>query len=284
MTDSSLTDNSVDLILKAINDMQDKINAETDKKLEKFVQKPEFQDLENLVASMQRRVAHNEKILQQQGERDEEHTALIEANRKRILRLQADIDALRHGNRTGSAMSNAATEEKVEPIVLSSRGGDGGGDGAGIDQEAIDKLQRMIQRVEGSLIRRIASVEGIITRVDGIEDDMGIMKADIAKALKPRDPNVTREDVERWNANCKKTDELEEMLKNLKLFVEDYPKIKADVLNILKIQNTFVTKDSLTPLIERIRVQEEKLKDVNYQIETVRDVQLKTDKVIEANH
>ena len=52
MTDSSLTDNSVDLILKAINDMQDKINAETDKKLMNFVQKPEFQDLENLVASL----------------------------------------------------------------------------------------------------------------------------------------------------------------------------------------------------------------------------------------
>lgn len=67
MTDSSLTDNSVDLILKAINDMQDKINAETDKKLEKFVQKPEFQDLENLVASMQRRIAHNEKDQQQQS-------------------------------------------------------------------------------------------------------------------------------------------------------------------------------------------------------------------------
>ena len=137
MTDSSLTDNSVDLILKAINDMQDKINAETDKKLENFVQKPEFQDLENLVASLQRRLAHNDKRDQQQGEKDEEHTALIEANRKRILRLQADIDALRHGTRTGSAMSVAETVEKNEPIVLSSRGGDGDG---GVDQEAIDKL------------------------------------------------------------------------------------------------------------------------------------------------
>ena len=45
-----------------------------------------------------------------------------------------------------------------------------------------------------------------------------------------------------------------------------------------------MTKDSLTPLIERIRVQEEKLADVKYDIETVRDVQLKTEKVIEANH
>ena len=52
MSDSALADNSVDLILKAINDMQDKINADTDKKLENYVQKPEFQDLENLVASM----------------------------------------------------------------------------------------------------------------------------------------------------------------------------------------------------------------------------------------
>lgn len=44
---------------------------------------------------------------------------------------------MRHGTRTGSAMSIAETVEKNEPIVLSSRGGDGDG---GVDQEAIDKL------------------------------------------------------------------------------------------------------------------------------------------------
>ena len=33
-------DNQIDLILKAINDMQDKINADVDKKLENFVTQP----------------------------------------------------------------------------------------------------------------------------------------------------------------------------------------------------------------------------------------------------
>ena len=63
LADTSLADNSIDLILKAINDMQDKINAETDKKLENFVRLPQFNDLEGLVQSTQRRVSHNESIM-----------------------------------------------------------------------------------------------------------------------------------------------------------------------------------------------------------------------------
>ena len=178
-------------------------------------------------------------------------------------------------------MSGRETEDKVDSTIVASTAG---GDTAGLDTEAIEKLQKLIQRVEGNLIRRIASLETIISRVDGLEDNMGIMKADIQRALQPRDPKITREDVDRWNATCKKTEDLEEALRNLKLFVEDYPKIKADVLNILKIQNTFVTKDSLAPLIEKIRVMEESLKDVRHDIGTVRDVQLKTEKIVEANH
>lgn len=48
---ATLTDNAVDLILKEIADMQDKINENVDKKLTNFVPMPKFNDLENLVQS-----------------------------------------------------------------------------------------------------------------------------------------------------------------------------------------------------------------------------------------
>ena len=37
LADSSMADDSVDLILKAINDMQDKINSDFDEKLKNYV-------------------------------------------------------------------------------------------------------------------------------------------------------------------------------------------------------------------------------------------------------
>ena len=47
-----MSDDKIDLILKAINDMQEKITDDFDKKLENFVQKPEFSDLDDLVKSI----------------------------------------------------------------------------------------------------------------------------------------------------------------------------------------------------------------------------------------
>ena len=49
---TDMSDDKIDLILKAINDVQDKISEDFDKKLENYVQKPEFQDLNDLVQSI----------------------------------------------------------------------------------------------------------------------------------------------------------------------------------------------------------------------------------------
>ena len=53
-------DNQVDAILKAINDMQDKINADIDEKLKNYVPMPLFLEAEAESKSVSRRVAHNE--------------------------------------------------------------------------------------------------------------------------------------------------------------------------------------------------------------------------------
>lgn len=122
----------------------------------------------------------------------------------------------------------ALVEEPVDiPASTSTKDGS---DGA--SSESIEKLQKLIQRVQGDLIRRIASVEGSVSRINDLEDEMALIKLNLAKALAPSDPNITREDYDDWNNNLKKTKELEDMLKKLlKDFdIMDGTKIKADIL------------------------------------------------------
>ncbi len=93
--DASMSDNSVDLILKAINDMQDKINKEVDEKLLNYVQVPTADEILADVKSMGRRVNNNEAELKNVKEQTEANTERAENNRKKGVRLQTDIDALK---------------------------------------------------------------------------------------------------------------------------------------------------------------------------------------------
>ena len=65
------------------------------------------------------------------------------------------------------------------------------------------------------MIRRIATVETAIGRMDDLENDVTILKENMKKALAPREPDITRKDVERWDKNCQKTLELEELISKL---------------------------------------------------------------------
>lgn len=89
---ASLSDNSVDLILKAIDDMQSKINNEVDDKLQNYVTLPKLDDLEQEVKSIGRRVGHNEGQLKNTITDTEKNAEMIDNNRKKIGRLQTEID------------------------------------------------------------------------------------------------------------------------------------------------------------------------------------------------
>ena len=60
-----MADGAVDTILKAINDMQDKINADFDEKLKNYVPMPLFQEADAENKAVSRKVAHNENTLKQ---------------------------------------------------------------------------------------------------------------------------------------------------------------------------------------------------------------------------
>ena len=78
----------------------------------------------------------------------------------------------------------------------------------------------MIQRVEGNLIRRIATVEGELHRIGTVEDDIAVMRVNIQQLMMPKEPVITKEDVEKWNKNIDKTAELEDLLKKLQKEME----------------------------------------------------------------
>lgn len=227
-----MADNAVETILQAINDMQDKITADFDEKLKKYVLLPVFQDTEAELKALTRRVGHNEGQLKEQNQTLDGHTEKIETNRKKIAKLQAELDLLKQN----PPKSSTALVEEVS-VAESAADSEGAGD--------LGKLQKMIQRVEGNLIRRIAQVESSLSRIGTLEDDLVNMKLDVAKALKPKEPYITNEDVAKWNANCRKTDELEELLNNLLRDFQalDGTKIKADILQLFKVQQTFVVKE-----------------------------------------
>lgn len=63
LADSNMDKGSIDAILAALNDMQDKINADMAKRLDNFVKKPEFLDLDGLVQSANRRIQHSEQVV-----------------------------------------------------------------------------------------------------------------------------------------------------------------------------------------------------------------------------
>ena len=58
------------------------------------------------------------------------------------------------------------------------------------------------------------------------------LKLDMARALAPKEPEITQEDVDAWNGNLKRTGTLEDLLKQLQKEVSlmDGTKIKADIL------------------------------------------------------
>ena len=82
-----MADGAVDTILQAINDMQDKINADMDEKLKNYVPMPLFEDAEAEAKAVSRRVAHNEGVMKELQATTEGNIEKIENNRKKISRL-----------------------------------------------------------------------------------------------------------------------------------------------------------------------------------------------------
>lgn len=79
-----MPDDKIDLILKAIDDMSDNIVDLTDKKLDNYIKRPEFSDLNDFTETVGRRCGHNEGAVKDLDEKQQHDSGMIEGNRKKI--------------------------------------------------------------------------------------------------------------------------------------------------------------------------------------------------------
>ena len=93
----------------------------------------------------------------------------------------------------------------------------------------------MIKRVEGSLIRRVSSMETSVARIDPLEQDLAVLREALKNAGGGGGPEITKQDIARWNKNCEKTAELEELIRKLQSETEAIPRMQTEIFNILQV-------------------------------------------------
>ena len=95
-----------------------------------------------------------------------------------------------------------------------------------------------------------------------------MLKSQMVRALAPKEPVISQDDVDRWNATEDRSKANEEAIARLQkeLQLLDGPKIKADILQLFKVQANFVNKDVLTSLQEEIRRAKQEVADLAYEL------------------
>lgn len=214
--------NSLDTILKALDAMQDKIIADTDDKLLNFVPKPAFSDLEGETKGLKTKVAANEGYLKKLGDEMQDTTDKLDNHRKRLQRMQGEIDQIKQQSKSQLSMHASPEPEPVEEQPAD----------ANASEEARDGVKRMVTRLEGSLVRRISACESQLGKLDPLQDEVDVLKSQMVRALAPKEPVISQDDVDRWNATEDRSKANEEAIARLQkdLQLLDGPKIKADIL------------------------------------------------------
>ena len=264
-------------VIAAINDIAENIRKESDKK---YAPIDALQNQSNGKEhdGLYRRVQNLEKSVGEINTDLDEKAQLIDHNRKIGVKHGKEIDELKK------------------------RALGGGGDGKESNAMSLPKLEAMAGNVTAeNLPEAMGHVINYIKKLDvhvhekldrdNFMDDFDQLKAS-HEALKKKvdemggkgnDARVSDADIKRWNDNCQKTKELEDLIKALQkeLAGIDGVKIKADIQQLFTQQNNFVTKDSLDKVIEDVRKAHQHIDDLKYEIQALKDALMNLDKKVE---
>ena len=65
---------------------------------------------------------------------------------------------------------------------------DRGGGGEQVSGEGLQTVKKMVTRLEASLLRKITGLEGGMGKLNDLQDEMQMLKLDLARALAPKEP------------------------------------------------------------------------------------------------
>ena len=147
----------------------------------------------------------------------EENNEKEENNRKRIARLEADLNALK-------ATGLNPVEEPDQSMATTGMSG----------LVDADELTRMIKKIEASLTRTITQVGGLSEKAEELETEVEKLKRDKRKSSTAvtGGSNCTQDEIDKWNAWVNKHNYLEEKFNKLLTEWENHdgPKVKNDLI------------------------------------------------------
>lgn len=151
--------------------------------------------------------------------------------------------------------------------------------------EMINEVIKQIQRMEKSFSVRISAVESYSTKFVEINDNINDLNDNMTRALAPKGPTITQEDVDSWNDGLDKLKALEDQLKGLRKEINlmDGTKIKADILQLFKITQKMVNEDDISSMKDDMRRMKSEMADCNYDVAACKDIITKVEKSIDAS-
>ena len=260
--------------------MQDKIDNQTTVKLEAYVSMNVYNDMQGDFKVHERRLTKVEDDLKATDHKCQENEEKIENSRKRIQRLVSDLAVLKRSTDSQLEQVRANSSQGHDNLTVEQLGN------IEVSEEGMQRMTNMVKVLEGNLTRRIAAVEDSFGKIAELEEMIEQVKADGVKPSQVQDLGFTPEDIAKWNDNLKKAEELDERIKQVQIDVTilDGAKIKSDISNLTKAQQTFMTKDAVSNLMADVKKIRNEIADNSYEVQNAKDSVSKVEKLIDANH
>ena len=190
-----------------------------------------FEDTEVEIKVLTTRVQNNEVTLKEQVKLNMDHDDGIENFRKRLQKFTGDFEVLKRKTSSALEMSAAAANKeeglKMEDLAGFDLSGDSG-----------EKMTKMVQLLEQNFNRRIAIVEAKASGIKDLEEEISRISAE-GFSSKPgasggAGSGATPEQVAKWDANCTKSEELAEAIKQnqIELSMLEGGKLKSDITTL----------------------------------------------------
>ena len=273
----------MELILKVINDTQKEIMDTVNEKVKGFAEDEKVDQIIKDLDGSVRRVQNVERGQSLINEKIDEQASKTDSNRKIGSRNTNDIEQLKMDLKT--ARKNISQQTSfVEPTPITVDD-DEGGDGDGVSKDALSDVIKQIQRMERNFLQRISEVEKYGSKFVSIQDAITELQDNMTRALAPKGPHITEDDVKNWNQNIEKSKDLEDQIKQLRkdMNMLDGPKIKADILQLFKITQKLVSEDDISGMKDDLRRVKSDVADCNYDVTACKDIVQKSEKQIDTN-
>ena len=223
-------------------------------------------DMQGEFKVVDRRVAHNESVLNEQGKLIEQHTEKLETYRKRFQRLDNQLMNLQRN--TSSALESVAEKQSQNQLSVEDIAN------LEISGEGMEHMTKMVQRVEKLLGRRISALEGQMSRFNEIEDMVEQLKTQGVTNNAPVKPcgfeelNITQDDLIKWHEAHERSEEHQELIKQvqIELAMLDTTKVKNDISSLIKAGQTYMTKESVARMTEDVKKIRIEIADNGYEV------------------